>query len=445
MAVEILMPKLGLNMLEGTLVRWLVADGAAVARGQVLFEVETDKVTTDVEAETDGVLHRQVAEGMTIPVSAVVGYILAPGETLAPGAATTPAANTAPDAAAAPMEAPTTAASPSVPPGRVNASPAAKRRAQELGVDIALVPGTSKDGRVSVEDVEAFAAAQAASAPEPIHVSPLARRVAEDAGVDLTTVSGSGRDGRILRKDVEETLSGSASASATVTPIPVKGVRAVIFERMHASASQTAPVTLTTEVDATALVSVRAHINAQATNAPDQRVSYNALLVKLAARALRDFPYMNARLHDGAIWLLEDIHIGVAVDTDRGLLVPVMRHADRQTLAEVNAELLAKSERALAGKSSPDDLSGGTFTITNLGAFGIDAFTPIINLPEIAILGVGRIVEKPVAYLGGIHLRQRVVLSLTFDHRLVDGAPAAHFLQKIGQSIESVTSELMSG
>jgi pyruvate dehydrogenase E2 component (dihydrolipoamide acetyltransferase) len=229
-----------------------------------------------------------------------------------------------------------------------------------------------------------------------------------------------------------------------VVNAPLKGVRAVIFERMSASAQQTAPVTLTTEVDATGLVSLRKRLNEQVSSALGGRIAYNDILIKLVASTLQSFPYMNARFESGQLLLLPEIHIGVAVDTEKGLLVPVVRNAQQRTLGEVSQELREKAERALAGKSLPDDLSGGTFTITNLGGFGIDTFTPIINLPEVAILGVGRIVEKVVAYMGGVHVRQRMALSVTFDHRLVDGAPAARFLQRVGELIETVSLELLS-
>jgi pyruvate dehydrogenase E2 component (dihydrolipoamide acetyltransferase) len=306
-----------------------------------------------------------------------------------------------------------------------------------------MVPGSGKDGRISLDDVEAYASARNAApkiAP-PAHVSPLARRVAEDKGIDLAKVNGSGTEGRILRKDVEHSAVSAQTAASTT---PVKGVRAVIFERMAASAQQTAPVTLTTEIDATALVHFRAGLNAQLGPSSESRISFNAILIKLVAAALREFPYMNARLQDNALQLLADIHVGLAVDTDKGLVVPVVHDVLQKPLAQVNQEMRDLAERAVAGRSNPDDFAGGTFTITNLGAYGVDMFTPIINLPEIAILGIGRIVEKPVAHVGGIHLRQRMVLSLTFDHRLVDGAPAARFLQRVGQMIETVSLEAFS-
>ncbi len=205
---------------------------------------------------------------------------------------------------------------------------------------------------------------------------------------------------------------------------------------MHASSQQTAPVTLTSEVDATELVKIRAHLNGDLEKELGFRISYNDILVKIAACCLEEHPHLNARQEGNAIHLLPDISIGLAVDTPRGLLVPVVHHVQRKPIADIAMELREKHERAIAGKSLPEDLAGGTFTITNLGALGVDAFTPIINLPEIAILGIGRIQQKPAAWQGKVELRHRMALSLTFDHRLVDGAPAARFLRRVSELIE---------
>ena len=367
--VRLTMPKLGLTMTEGTVSAWLVPDGQTVSKGQPVFEVETDKILTEATAEADGTLRILAQAGAIVPVLGVLGYILGPGEEPPP----------LEDAAPPPEAGPRPTAPPPEPPseGHTLASPAAKRRARELGVRIDQVPA-GPNGRVGVADVEASA--------------------------------------------------------ARARLIPISGVRQVIAERMLASARQTAPVTLTSEVDASELVALRVRLK----QAPDgSRVSYDDLLVKLVARALVEFPQINARQEAEAVRLVPEPSIGVAVDTPRGLLVPVVREVQKKTLQEVSVELREKVERAVAGKSLPDDLGGGTFTITNLGALGVDAFTPIINLPEVAILGVGRIQQKPVAWHGSIELRHRVVLSLTFDHRLVDGAPVARFLQRIGELIEA--------
>jgi pyruvate dehydrogenase E2 component (dihydrolipoamide acetyltransferase) len=213
---------------------------------------------------------------------------------------------------------------------------------------------------------------------------------------------------------------------------PLSGPRAVIAQRLSASWRERPHVTLTTEADASNLVSARQQINAEG----DTKISYNALLIALVASALREHAYMNVSLTEKGIERRSQVNIGVAVDTDRGLLVPVVRGADTKALLELEQALQALVERAIAGESLPDELTGGTFTITNLGPYDIDAFTPIINPPETAILGVGRIVAKPVAVDGQVVVRDSVVLSLSFDHRVVDGAPAARFLQRVKQLIE---------
>jgi pyruvate dehydrogenase E2 component (dihydrolipoamide acetyltransferase) len=289
-------------------------------------------------------------------------------------------------------------------------------------------------------------------------VSPLAQKLAAETGVDLARVTGTGQGGRITREDVEravapapaavapepapavEPLAATAIEVAEVTKrVPLTGIRKIIAERMGTSVHTTARVTLMMEVDATEFVAMRERLKAKVSEIWGFTPGYNGLLAKVVANALRQYPYMNARLTQNAIEHLGHVNLGMAVDTERGLLVPVIRDADQKTLRQFGSEFRQLVERARAGRSQPDDLSGGTFTITNLGMHDIDAFTPVINLPEAAILGVGRIAPKwayreeqpdrPV-------LRQMWTLSLVFDHRLVDGAPAARFLQYIKSLIE---------
>ncbi|MBN1977401.1 MAG: 2-oxo acid dehydrogenase subunit E2, partial [Anaerolineae bacterium] len=315
---------------------------------------------------------------------------------------------------------------------RIFSSPRARKLAREKGVDLALVAGSGPDGRIVERDIASFLE----SAPR---ATPVAQRVAEQAGVDLREIQGSGPGGRIMKEDVLEVsqrISASAISPAPQAEVPMSGVRAVIARRMHAGHSETAPVTLTMEVDATDLVQIRERLKASLADELGFSIGYNDLLIKVVARALREFPTMNARLDGDTIHQLDEVHVALAVDTDRGLLVPVVRDADRKGLAKVAAELRGVIERARAGTALPDELSGSTFTITNLGMFEIDAFTPIINLPEAAILGVGRIKDCAAVVNGEIAVRKMMWLSLTFDHRLVDGAPAARFLQRIKQYVE---------
>ena len=306
-----------------------------------------------------------------------------------------------------------------------------------------LVTGTGPGGRIVERDVMAYLEALPAS-------TPVARRVAEGAGIDLRAVQGTGLGGRITKGDVEQAATGTrqslaapspVAAAAPVAEVAMSGVRAVIAQRMHESHQATAPVTLTMETDATDLVALREQLKGRLADELGFNLGYNDLLIKLVAHALREYPYMNVRLDEaggdgGVIRQNSEVHVALAVDAERGLLVPVIRDADRKGLKEVAREMRDLVERAQSGRALPDDLSGSTFTITNLGMLEVDAFTPLINMPEAAILGVGRIKDRPAVVAGGLCVRKMMWLSLTFDHRLVDGAPAARFLQFLKNLIE---------
>jgi pyruvate dehydrogenase E2 component (dihydrolipoamide acetyltransferase) len=266
--------------------------------------------------------------------------------------------------------------------------------------------------------------------------TPVARRVAEHLGVDLAEVEGTGRRGQVVRADVERVVEKQPAptpAPATgAPPTPLTGLRAVIAERIAQSWREQPQVTLVTVTDATALVESRAQLNAELAS----KVSYNAFLVKAAAKALREHPYANVALTDEGLVQREGVNVGLAVDTERGLLVPVLQDPDRTPLLTVDRELRALTERAQEGSSLPDELTGGSITVTNLGMYGIDAFTPILNPPQSVILGVGQIAPQPVVVDGQVAVRETVTLSLVFDHRVMDGAPAARFLQRIRQLLE---------
>jgi pyruvate dehydrogenase E2 component (dihydrolipoamide acetyltransferase) len=311
------------------------------------------------------------------------------------------------------------------------------------------VRGSGPNGRIVEQDVLDHAAAAAAAPPARSMATPVAVRTAEALGVDLRTVEAGGPGERITKADVLSMAKASATAGAeipTAVPeapiaqrVPMSGVRRTIAERMAASHHQTADVTLVTEADATEFAHTREQLKVSVAEEWGFAPGYNDLLGLIVARTLREFLYMNARLSENgeSIERLPAVNLGMAVDTERGLLVPVIHNADQKGLRALGAELRDLVERARTGRSLPDDLSGGTFTITNLGMYDVDAFTPIINLPEAAILGVGRIQPKPVVKDGEIVVRKMWTLSLTFDHRLVDGAPAARFLQRIRQLVEN--------
>jgi pyruvate dehydrogenase E2 component (dihydrolipoamide acetyltransferase) len=308
------------------------------------------------------------------------------------------------------------------------------------------VAGRGPNGRIQLIDVEAHRSSVISGQPAATG-TPLAKRMAREMGVDWTELTGSGPGGRVVKADVLAATERPAQpfpapTGDEVTSEPLSAIRRVIARRMSDSAFTAPHVTLFAEADATNLVEARAQLNKELGDAA--KISYNALLTALVARALQDHPQLNACLVDDHIRRYHDIHVALAVDTERGLLVPVIRHADRLTLLEIQQTGDELMQRALAGQSQPDDLTGGTFTVTNLGMFEIDGFTPIINQPQAAILGVGRIAAKPVVVENAMVVRQMMILSLSFDHRLVDGGPAARFLQRVKQLIERPMALLLS-
>ena len=446
MPEEVFLPKLGQTVEEVTLVKWLVADGTKVAQGQEIMEVETDKAVFPVEANAKGYLHRgPYAEGEVLPVLTVVAIIGAQSDKFEVKAMPAgEAEGQALPAVEAPL--PGAAGQQILQAAEVFASPRAKKLAREKEVDLAQVKPTGGGGvRVAERDVIAYLS----QAPK---ATPLAKKLAAEAGVDLREVPGTGPRGKIVKEDVALAAAAAMVAPAksaapvpaaaplpeaeVVERVPLKGVRGIIADRMGTSVHTTARVTLFMEVDATEFVAVRSRLKQRVEKEWGFAPGYNDLLAKIVAASLRKFPNLNARLVPDAIELLGHINLGMAVDTERGLLVPVIRDADRKSLQQFGAEFRELAERARIGRSLPDDLTGGTFTITNLGMYDVDAFTPVINLPEAAILGVGRIGPKPVAMDDQVVIRQRWNLCLVFDHRLVDGAPAALFLQYIKQLIE---------
>jgi len=300
--------------------------------------------------------------------------------------------------------------------------------ARRAGFDLAAINGSGIRGMITAADV-----CQAAEKP-PVKASPLAQKLAAECGMSLAGISGSGAQGRIMRQDVQHAVAATQPKAAG-QPQPLSGLRAVIAERLGKSWMERPQVTLATEADASNLVAARKQLNAELAGT-GEKISYNTLFLALAAQALQEQPNLNVQLTENGLAQLTVVNIGCAVDTERGLLVPVVRNAAGKGLRNLNLELEAVVGRALTGRSLPDDLTGGTFTITNLGAYEVDAFTPLINPPECAILGIGRINAKPVGVNGQIVLREMVALSLSFDHRLVDGAPAARFLQRIKQLVE---------
>lgn len=453
MAVEVVMPRLGWTMESGRLVEWLKHDGEGVEAGEHIFVVETDKAAVEVEALDSGILRvppDAPQEGSDIPVGAMMAYLLRPDEPVPwqAGAAPPPSQlDQDPLATEAPADDPPGAASSLPAPAAANGtgaeagdpaiSPRARRIAGELGVSWSGLKGSGRTGRIVERDVRAQAAR-----PAPLRATPLARRVAHEAGVDLEQLAQALPGKRISRADVDVLAppapAGAADQAAPPATLPLSPVRRIIAARMAESVQTTAPVTLTTEADASELVYLRNRVRSDRQTEPGRVPAYLDFLVRLAALALREHPAINVSLSGDALIQHAAVHIGIAVDTERGLLVPVVRDADLRSVEQIAAETARLIEDARAGRSGPDDLRGSTFSITNLGMYDIDAFTPIINLPECAVLGLGRIVARPVVVddQDTIAVRRMLTLSLTFDHRIVDGAPAARFLQRVKQLIE---------
>ncbi len=412
MASEVLLPKQGNTVESCIILEWKKAEGDVVAAGEPIVEVETDKATFDVESTVDGVLlSKLVGEGDDVPVLSPIAVIGEPGEK--PATAPAPATNRAP----APSE-------------RASVRPTA-----------AGVPG----GRTERSERDGGPA-----------ISPRARRFADQNGIALASLTGSGPNGRIMVQDVQSVIDGAGSGAnapqpTTVVPaaggapsydeIPVKGIRKVIAERMHASLTSTAQFTMNTGADARGLLEYRARLKASAPPGL-QSISINDLVMFTVSRALPGFPAMNATFSNGVIRRYGSVNLGFAVDTKRGLMVPVIREANQLTLAQLAAEAHRLAEACKTMKAGPEDLSGGTFSVTNLGAFGIQSFTPVLDAPQVGILGIGTIEPRPIMVDRGMAFVPTLSLSLTIDHQAVDGAPAARFLKDLAGRIAEINLTL---
>jgi pyruvate/2-oxoglutarate dehydrogenase complex dihydrolipoamide acyltransferase (E2) component len=403
MAIEIQVPKLGLTMEEATLVAWKFAAGEMVRNEQIVLVLETDKVTYEMPSPGEGFLHPIVAAGSKILVSQVIGYLAADKAELERLSAEHPAAETgSPEKAA---------------------------------------------GRPVAADVGAPGATPAPAGR--VTASPLARSMASAHGLDLGRLRGSGPGGRIVKADILKAMETGlpAKAEPPVPPsaavaggllsvaqeLPISGVRRAIFRNMHLSLSTQAQLTLHTEASAEHLIRLRNALSAGG----GAKVSYNAILVKVIAHALKEHPLVNASVEGETIKVWRQVHVGVAMDMGRGLIVPKVRNADAKSIRQISADIDRLVEAAKSNSLSLDDLTLGTFTLTNLGAWDIDEFTPIVNHPESAVLGVGRIAEKPVARDGQIIAERRMALSLSFDHRIIDGSPGAAFLKTVKDAMEN--------
>lgn len=384
MVTKVVMPRLSLTMKEGTVVQWFKKEGEPVKKGEPLVEVLSEKVTYDVEAPASGILRKILAvEGVDVPVAGTLGIIAEPDEPL-------------PEIEEVAV---------ALPPERIE--------------EVAPLPEKEIVKKVR----------------ERVLASPAAKRLAREYGIDLAKVKGSGPEGRIVEVDVKRYLEEETALAPRVREIiPLTGIRKTTAERVSLSARTAPHSTVTMEVDMSNAVKLR----------EKTQVSYTDILVKAVAQALEEQRGLNSTLEREQIKIYENINIGVAVATEKGLVVPVIRNANKKSLTQVASTLKELVEKAREGKLTREDVTGGTFTITNLGMYGVEMFIPIINPPEAAILGVGKVAEKPVIINKEIKIKPIMYLSLSFDHRIVDGAPAARFLQRVKQILESEPEDVRS-
>lgn len=419
MPTEIIMPALGMSQETGRLVAWLKNAGDTVRRGEPLMEVETDKTTVEVEAAGDGILAKIMANaGDEVPVGQVIALLLAPGETVEE-----------------PVRPPqTSGAAPPPRPQSAAASitPVAKRVAAAYGVDVDQIP--ARTHRVTRSDVEAFVNGQAGVPPTLVPASPKARRLAREQGIDLSQISGSGPAGAVLAADVQRHTPPPPPEATSDTSLPtqVSQLWRRMAERLTESWQTIPHFYLRREVTAGALVTWRQGILSRSA----VKITYTDLLLRLIAAALRQHPHLNSEWTGGDIRFHDRVNIGLAVAVEDGLLVPVIHDADTLGIVALARRRQELVERATAGKLKPADLLEGTFTFSNLGMYGVDEFSAIVNPPQAAILAAGRIAERVTAVDGQAVVRPMLTLSLSCDHRAVDGARAAQFLDTLAKLIE---------
>lgn len=437
---EVRMPKMGQTVEEAPVVQWLKKEGDRVASGEPLFSIQTDKAEVECESPASGVLRKILLEpGIEVPVLTVIALIGEPDEPLpdlsqysvsgVPGPAEVPAAAAVPSAvpvASAPV-AESVAVGPSGP-----VSPRARQKAAELGVDAARVAGSGVGGRVMAADI-----VKAASAAASVRATPVARRVAAQTGVDLASVTGTGPRGKVMKEDV---LRAQAAPSQAVQPpratgdgvrrVPLTPMRRIIAQRMSESKYSAPHYYVTVEVDMGAVKTLRGTLPFKA--------SYNDLVLYGTVRALGEFPHVNARWAGDAIEEVADVNLGVAVALPNGLVVPVIKQAQRLSLEDLSKAAKTLAEKAKTNKLLPDDYTGNTFTVSNMGVFGVESFTAIINQPDSAIIAVGAITDRVIARDGAILIRPMMKMTMSSDHRVIDGAVAAQFMGRLKQILENV-------
>ena len=448
MAVPVIMPKLEMAQETATVIEWLKREGEPVEKGEPLLTVETDKVTVEVESPASGILAGiRVAPQQVVPVTEIIAYILQPGEEL------DESANQQISESASQRVSESASQRISESQGQP-VTPVAQRLAEAHGVDLGAIVGTGPGGRITKADVEAATAAtsrlvaELPPGPGKVRATPAARRIARERGLNLAEIAGSGPRGRIQAADVLTFTPAPAVIPAPAAEVvPLRGMRRTISERMTASYRTAPHITLTVRVDVSGFEEARARLNARAEATGQPHVSTTALIVKAVAWALNRHPWLNSTLRQNSrhgevkeIHLLPEINVGVAVAVEEGLSVPVVRQADRKGVAEISAEVNDLAARAREGRLTLADVAGGTFTISNLGPFGIEQFTAIINPPQAAILAVGATQPEAVVAEGNqVIVRPVMRMTLSADHRIVDGAVAARFLADLREALEAPT------
>jgi len=390
MVTDVVMPRYSLTMQKGTVVKWLRSEGDAVEKGMPIVEVEADKVTTEIESPVSGILLKKCAEEQTeVPVGEPLAFIGKPGEPI---------------------------------PETVKPSKAPVALEQMPPIKLSVVE--EERG----EDADK------------VRASPVARKLAKQHGVNLSQVLGTGPRGRITGEDVLKHIESHRDPRTVKETVLVKGIQKTVAERMTQSIKTAAHCSVMVEVDASRMIALRKELNAKLESECKPGISYTDILVKALATALKDHPVLNSSLEGDQLKIFEDVNVGIAVEAEihgqSGLMVPVVRKADKKSLIEIAGESRGLIERVREGKALHEDLSGGTFTITNLGMYGVEIFIPIINPPETGILGIGAIIERPVFTDDGMHVKPVMRLTLSFDHRVVNGAPAARFMQKLKRVLE---------
>jgi pyruvate dehydrogenase E2 component (dihydrolipoamide acetyltransferase) len=439
MPIPFIMPKFDMDQEKATIIAWSKKEGDYIEFDETILTVETEKVAIDVPAPATGTLARILfSDGDVVPVTQVIAYILKEGETLAD----LPQLDLVPEPAKIEVTPPGSPPGDDVPTTSVNASPVAMRMAKQKGVDLSKVPASGN--RITRDDVERFIESQDNSKRVSVPATPAARRVAQEHAISLETVAGTGPRGRVQAADILATVNSVPSSTTPVNGreaeiIPLTSIRRTIAERLQKSFQESPHIALTVDVDMTAIENTRKHFNEKAEKSGQSRITVTALIIKIVAWALEKNPYINSSFNGDSISLWKDVNIGVATAVPQGLVVPVIKSANHLGVSEINAQLIALAERARDNKLKLDDVQGGTFTISNLGMFGIHQFRAVINPPESAILAVGSTVRKPVVVDAQdcVEVRPMVSLTLSADHRVIDGVVAARFLSDLVAGFES--------